>query len=252
MNDHIKKTVLEKIQAGDITMRPRVYFILKMALVVIIALIVLLTSAFFISFISFSLRVSGRLILLGFGWHGIEVFLLTFPWGILLIDLVFVVILERLLRTFKFGYRSPLVYLLGALVVVVVVAGLAIDQTPFHAEMWHAERSGGAPPFFGGMYDMVRQPPHAQGVFRGTVISMSIATAGGPAFFILKSDDNDSDIDDTATTSQLWKIFFPPNVSTMYGLMSVSVGDQVLVAGNVLPDGVHEYGIEKVSSPDTF
>jgi hypothetical protein len=249
----IMKSVLEKIQAGDIRMKSRGYFMWKMALIIVLALLVLLTSAFFVSFISFSLRASGRLILLGFGWQGLKVFLLTFPWGLFLIDLVLVVVLERMLRSFKFGYRSPLVYLLGGVLVVVVVAGLAIDnETSFHSEVWHAQRNGDMPAFlFGDLYNNVRQPPHDEGVFRGTVVFMGIATPGGPAFLILKSDDQDSDINDSATTSQVWRVILPSNLN-FAAQVDVSVGEQILVAGSVFPDGVHAYGIQKVPNANAF
>ncbi len=249
----IMQSVLEKIKAGDIRMRSKSFFVGKMVVIIIVALMILLTSAFFVSFISFSLRASGRLILLGFGWQGLKAFILTFPWGLFLIDLVLLVILERLLRSFKFGYRSPLIYLLGGVFVVVILAGLAIDEeTSLHAAVWHAERSGGAPGFFlGSLYDNVRQPPHDEGLFRGTVVFMGIATPGGPAFLILKSDDQDSDIDDAATTSLVWKVILPPNLNSANSV-DVGIGDQIFVAGDVLPDGVHAYGIEKVPNVNTF
>jgi len=247
------KSVLDKIQAGDVRMKSKSYFIAKMVMIIVVALLVLLTSAFFVSFISFSLRASGRLILLGYGWQGLKIFLITFPWGLFLVDLILAVILERMLRSFKFGYRSPLVYLFGGVLVVVVVAGVAIDnETPFHSLVWHAERNGNMPAFlFGGLYNNVRQPPHNEGVFRGTVVFMNIATPGGPAFLILKSDDQDSDIDDSATTSEVWKVILPPNFNQAASI-DVSIGERVLVAGNVFPDGVHAYGITKVPDVDAF
>lgn len=251
--DDIMKSVLDKIQAGDIHMRSRAYFVARMTLIVVVSLLVLLTSAFFVSFISFSLRASGRMILLGFGWQGVKVFLLTFPWGLLLIDLILAVILERLLRSFKFGYRSPLIYLLGGVLVVVIAAGLTIDrETSIHSDVWHAERNGSVPGYlFGDLYNNVRQPPHDEGVFRGTVVFMGVATPGGPAFLILKSDDQDSDIDDSATTSQVWRVILPPNLNESTNV-NVTIGEQILVAGNVFPDGVHAYGIEQVPNVNSF
>jgi hypothetical protein len=252
-NNEIRKSVLDKIQAGDIHMRSKAFFIGKMIAIIVVALLILLTSAFFVSFISFSLRASGRLILLGFGWQGVKVFVLTFPWGLMLIDLVFVVILERMLRSFRFGYRSPLVYLLGGVLVIVVVGGLVLDEeTSLHSEVWHAERSGSAPVFFfSTLYNNVPQPPHDEGVFRGTVVFMGVASPGGPAFFILKGDDPDSDIGDFATTSIVWKVLLPPNMNAADNV-DVGIGDRILVAGEVMPDGVHAYGIQKVPNPSAF
>lgn len=252
--DHIMKSVLDKINAGDIHMRSKSFFVTKMVVIIIVALLVLLVSTFFVSFISFSLRASGRLILLGFGWQGIWAFIETFPWGLFLIDLVLAVILERLLRSFKFGYRSPLIYLLGVVVVIVVGGGLAIDnETSLHADVWHADRNGTVTSFFvGDLYNNVRRPPHSEGVFRGTVVFMGIATPGGPAFLILKSDDQDSDIDDSATTSQVWKVILPPNLNSSSSTVDVSIGDEILVAGDVQPDGIHAYGIQQVPNVDSF
>ena len=251
--NEIMKSVLEKIQAGDVRMRSKSFFILKMISVIVVALLVLLVSAFFVSFISFSLRVSGRLVLLGFGWQGIRVFLVTFPWGLFLIDLVLAVVLERLLRAFKFGYRSPLVYLFGGVLVIVVASGIILDEkTPLHSTLWHAERTGAVPSYVSaGLYNNVRRPPHDEGVYRGKVVFMGIAAPGGPAFLILKSDDQDIDIGDSATTSQVWKVLLPPNFNNS-DRVDVGIGDRVLVAGSVMPDGVHAYGIEKIPDTDSF
>ena len=128
----IEKKVFDKIESGEIKMRSKMYFVLKVALLVIVALLVLVTSALLVSFMIFSLRVSGRLFLLGFGDRGLLAFFVTFPWFILLADILFVVLFERLLNHFKFAYRTPLLYTLGASALVIILAGFGLDRISLH------------------------------------------------------------------------------------------------------------------------
>ncbi len=67
-NNNIKLQVLDKIQSGDISMRPKYYFFLKVAAVTLVSFLVLIISSFLVSFVVFSIVQSGRLFLLGFGF----------------------------------------------------------------------------------------------------------------------------------------------------------------------------------------
>src|SRR4051812_38105080 len=101
----VKDSILEKIKAGEVSMRPRSYFVLKSIILGILAIIGIFVSSLLLSFIFFSLHVSGRLFLLGFGGRGIEAFILLFPWKLFLIDLIIVFVLQSLIKQFRFGYK---------------------------------------------------------------------------------------------------------------------------------------------------
>jgi|GEM_PF-2117768 hypothetical protein len=249
----IEKNVLEKIQSGEVKMRSKTYFVLKVALLVIVALLVLVTSALLVSFMIFSLRVSGRLFLLGFGERGLMAFFVTFPWFILIADILFVILFERLLNHFKFAYRTPLVYTIGASALIIILAGFGLDRISFHETLFQEAAEHHLGPV-GGLYTDIRLPPRQEGVFRGIVTSVatniSAMPPGWPAYnmgtssmvstnsagpfinaFTMRRYDEDVDTDSATDTAMTWYVILPTGVSVA-GF--VKPGDVVLVAGDVL------------------
>ena len=243
-NNNLQQNILEKIKAGDIKMRSKSYFIVHLVLLIVLAILVLFTSAFLVSFIFFSIHMSGRFFLLGFGWRGLGVFLLTFPWSILLIDIVFILALEWLLKRFQFIYRSPLVYTLGGVALVTLATGFVINVTPLHDVLFRQEQQGPVP-VIGGFYDRIQRPPHESGVFRGTVMSLSGNT------FVIANADQDNDADSMfplgASSTALLTIILNPQTqaSTL-----VATSDVVFVAGDIQGSTMHAYGIRKLLPGD--
>jgi hypothetical protein len=256
--NNIEKNVLEKIQSGEVKMHSKTFFALKVALLVIVALLVLVTSALLVSFMIFSLRVSGRLFLLGFGGRGFVAFFVTFPWFILLADILFVVLFERLLNHFKFAYRTPLVYTIGASALIIILAGFGLDKISIHETLFQ-EAVGHRLGPVGGLYTDVRLPPRQEGVFRGIVTSAATTTTTSPFInaFTMRRDDEDTNTDDATDTAMIWHVILPPDIS-IAGF--VEPGDVVLVAGDTLATSstasgtgsgtIHAYGIRKIEVGD--
>ena len=120
-NNSLKNKVLGKIQAGEIHMKSKSYFVLRVILTIFVVLLILIISGLIISFILFSLKTSGRLFLLDFGMRGVMGFAFGFPWLLLFVDIVLLVILDYMLKSFRFGYHSPVVYLfLGTFIFALV------------------------------------------------------------------------------------------------------------------------------------
>ncbi len=257
-NNH--EELLKKIKEGQISMRPKVFFTLKVALLCLVALFILLISAFIISFIFFGLVISGRMLLLGFGFRGILLFILAFPWLLFAIDILLMASLDWLLKKFTFGYRSPLLYLVVGSSVIVIAAGCLITTTSIHRDILHREERKNPMPLFGpmlgGFYHGLRTPPKNQGVFRGNVIS---TTTDG---FILSDEksDNDSDFGIASTTdigiatgtdfkplsgSQDLRVVLPPEIQTA-GF--IQIGDRVFIAGDIVGNEIHAFGITKVAT----
>jgi hypothetical protein len=80
--------ILQKIKSDDVKMRPRVYFTIKLIILAIISIITLITTVFLFSFVLFSVRASGEMLLLGFGYRGVVIFLSLFPWKTLFLEIV--------------------------------------------------------------------------------------------------------------------------------------------------------------------
>ena len=201
--------------------RPRAYFVMRIIAAVIVSILLLIASAFVISFMLFSLHESGEQFLLGFGLHGIEVFFILFPWIPALFTIALLFLLEWLLQGFKFGYRVPLLNIFLSIIGISIVLGVLINFTPLHATLLKfADKK--ELPIIGDSYEHIFDSHEDQGVVRGTVISASQDS------FEVYHNDYDRDPDDGTFTVKL-----PPSS----GLTLPQVGDNVLVLGDPAPAG---------------
>ena len=229
--DGAKEGVLAKIRAGELHMTPRSHFVVRVILLAVVAAATLITSVVLMSFMLFSLRVSGQLLLLGFGWQGVRAFLFMFPWPLLLIEAGLLWALERLLRHFKFGYRSPLIYLLLATAAITLVGGYLINFTPLHRQLMHQAEHRDLP-VIGGFYQPLRMPTPDRGIFKGTVVSVTGST------FVIR---NDYYGEEGSTTQE---VVATPDTDLGSFL---EPGDKVFVAGMADGHTIHAYGITKVT-----
>jgi len=226
----VQGEVLERIRSGQLHMKPRLFFVLKTVAIISIAVLILVISVWLASFISFGLRLSGNESLLGFGTRGSFIFFALFPWGLVVLDLVLIALLAWLLRRFKFGYRRPLLYLLGALVVGGAAVGLLFDrETRFHDDRFEEAEAG---ELFGpleSLYESAHpRAPEEYGVYRGFVLDTDEDS------FVLTHDDHDNDEDDGTWTVR------PPRG---FDVKTVHVGDRVYVVGEREDGEIEAYGI---------
>lgn len=230
-HNSIKEAILHKINAKELSMRPKVYFTLKLAAAAVLTLAVMLISVFILNFILFSIRINGHNALLGFGPRGWGAFLHFFPWGLLVTDIVFILVLERLVRNFRFGYRVPTLYLLAGLVASTALLGFAIDRgTDVNDRLLrHSDAQHGHPPFI-DIYGNARRPiPPSSGLCLCTVQSI---------------DDDTIIVKDTRSTTTLTLTF---NDEAPYATSTgLHVGDTVFVAGEVRDGAVNAFGLKKV------
>ena len=229
--NEIKAKVFEKIESGEASMRPRIYFIARIAGLLVLSALAFALSMFVLSFAFFSIHESGEQFLLGFGQRGFWAFVGLFPWWSLLCTLALLFLLEYVLRYFKFGYRiSVLALFLGALAVT-IIAGIAITLTPLHmALLDSADRD--KLPIIGPLYEEIHDSHQQQGVFRGVISSIQ----GNQ--FTVAHDDKDKDTDDGTSTVA---------APTGFDMTKLQVGERVYVAGNLVQSVVQAYGIQEFS-----
>lgn len=210
----LKDRVLERIREKRVSMRPRSYFTFENFLAGFVALVILVVSVAILNFIFFGLRVNGHESLLSFGPRGIAAFLLVFPWPLLALDVLLVLFLETLLRRYKFGYRSPTLYLLIGLLAVAITGGLAIDRaTDVNDRLLNTADHGGLLPPFGELYERIRVPaPHDRGIFRGTITDVATSS------ITMRHDDLDRDTDETE-----YSVLLPAG----FAASDLSVGERV-------------------------
>jgi hypothetical protein len=232
---NFKQDILDKIQKGDVKMKSRAFHIVKVTVVIIVATLILFTSAFLVSFFLFSFQVGSKFLLIGFGWQGVKVFLTIFPWHLLLIEIALLISLELLLKQFQFGYRSPMAYIITGMLVISVALGILIDAFPIHTILLHkAEKK--QLPMIGGFYQNLRRPPQELGVFKGQVTAIK-----GNMFIISTVSPNNEQ-------GRMSKTVIVPPFLHIDNL--INVGDTVFVAGTLSNGQVQAYGVQKLLNID--
>lgn len=149
----IKEKILSAIETGKVKMRPRWHFVLQTILIIVGIALILFALLFLISFIIFSLRHSGVWFAPAFGSRGLGVFLTSLPWILIVLTVLFVIILEILVKKYSFAYRQPLLYSALGLILIVTIGGIAVAQTPLHGGLMRQTIENHVPlaePFYRG------------------------------------------------------------------------------------------------------
>ena len=141
-HDLIKDKVLAKIESGEAYMKPRWHFILKTVLWLSGTVIVALLLIFVASLTLFSLRQTGVLFIPAFGFRGIGAFLLSLPWILIVFAVVFIIVLEILVKRYTFAYRRPLLYSILGILFFVIIGSILISITHFHQGLYRSVREG--------------------------------------------------------------------------------------------------------------
>lgn len=222
----IRDEVLLKIRTGGATMKPKWHFILRAASVALGIAILSLAVLYLVSFIFFMLRQSGAWFVPIFGLRGVAALFFSMPWLLLVIAVIFLAVLEILVRHYSFAYRRPLIYSLFFITAIVFIGGFLLSRSGFHQQFpGFAARRGfqGAAPFY-RHYRMSR----FEDVHPGTVTALN---NGG---FVLSDPDNR-------------KFIVRITGSTNFPLGSeLGEGDKVVVLGRRSSTTIEAFGIRKI------
>lgn len=231
---NMKDAVLGKIRSGSLKMHSRYYFALRVAALAAVAFAIFVVTIFICNFLLFSIRINSSDSYLYFGPHGWEAFLRFFPWDFFAADVVLVGILLALLRQFRFGYKSPLLYIILSLIVLTVGAGVALDRaTGFNDELLREADEQHLPQPINSFYvNFHRLPPPGQGVCKCVIMNVGQGTL--------------TVFDGRASTSP-FTVTLPPNDprATTSGLEE---GDVIFVAGDKDGNTYRIFGIRKLDS----
>ncbi len=141
----IKDKVLETIRNGRVKMHPRRHFILKTALVITGCVLLSFSLLFLISFILFITHQNGVWFVSVFGFRGLRSSFVSLPWLLILVSILFIFILELLVKCYSFAYRKPLLYSAGAIILFAVIGGGIVASTPFHRGLFERARKDRLP-----------------------------------------------------------------------------------------------------------
>jgi hypothetical protein len=216
--NNFKKTIEEKIteaiKRGSIKMRPKWHFILKTALAIVGGIILFFAILYLASFMLFMARQSGILSAPAFGLSGWFVLLKSLPWMLILLSVLFVVILETLVKKYSFAHRKPLLYSVLAISVLAILGGIML--APVHKPFFKSAQENRLPSPAGRFYrDFGPRPfnDFREGVIGGTVVSL------GENEVIIK--------DARGATST---VFFSPEADFIFE-ENLEEGDKIIIFG---------------------
>jgi hypothetical protein len=139
MNEDQEKTfsqcVASAIKAGDVSMRPRWWFLVRGILFVAGTFLAGLVLLYLVSLIIFVMRQNGAGFAPAFGLRGWLSFARNLPWLLVLCTFGFIAIFEMVVRRYQFAYRRPIVYSAIAVIFVAILGGFAVVETPLHTSL---------------------------------------------------------------------------------------------------------------------
>lgn len=222
----IKDKVLSEIRKGKAVMKPKWHFILKTVLMATGAFIVAFMLLYLSSFVLFALRQTGVLFVPLFGLRGLRTFFMSLPWLIILAAVIFVIILEVLVRRYSFAYRKPLLYSVGIIVLLVFLGSIFVSNIGVHQEMMKYAKERKLP-FGGALY-------REFGAKKLPDVCRCIITSVGDNKIIVKDDDGKEYVVEIAPETR-----FP--FGTDFG-----EGERVIVFGERDGANIRAFGILKV------
>lgn len=152
-------------------MRPRWHFVLISVIFALAAFLVLLLLVYAVSLSMFLLRESGAWFATSFGTRGWITFVSSIPVSHVAFVLLFVVVLEALVRRYSFVYRRPLAVSLFIIAGGIVSVGALVAQTPLHDQMASYARTHQLPAPLDLPYGPSARIARPDSLYEGVVIS---------------------------------------------------------------------------------
>ena len=227
--ESVQAKVMDAITCGKVRMRPRWHFILYSLFALVGTLIVFFSLLYAASLCVFFLRQNGGWFAPSLGGRGWFELLHSLPWLLILLILIFIVLLEILVRRYAFVYKKPLLTSFLVIVLVMCLGGVAIARTSFHHHLEMYARHGQLPPPMGMWYQKPFRTQHSPDMFRGVILG---TTTGGLVIF-------DPDVG-TST------ILIGPRTRRPYG-EDFAEGELIIVVGDAVSTGtIRAYGLREI------
>ncbi|MFH0873343.1 MAG: hypothetical protein V1846_00680 [Candidatus Komeilibacteria bacterium] len=225
----ITEQILQTIKDRQVKMVPRWHFVLRTTLVAVGTMLVGCGLLYLISFIFFMLRQTGVWFVPAFGLSGWMHFLFALPWLLIGLALIFIVVLELLVRHYSLAYRRPLLVSALTVIAIVVVGGFIVERsTPIHRELLR-EAEGGRLPFAGPVY-------RGFGRQRFTDIRPGIILATSSQGCLVRDPQG-----------EIFQVMITPRTRLPLG-MDFEIGDRVVVFGPEHGDVIDALGLQEVGN----
>lgn len=223
-NQSMKDSILKALDSGRVRMKPRWQFITKTAMFIAGIVLIALTALYLGSFIVFMLRRNGVWSTPGFGLQGIGIFLISLPWVLIVVSLIFIFLLEILIKRYSFAYGRPFLYSALGILALIGVGGIALGYTSFHQILFDQARQGRLP-VGGALYHQFRSGPE----------NVTVGT-------ITKITDNGYKIEGPG--NQIFSVVITPQTQLPSG-NALKIGDAIVVLGQRQNNTIQATGIQK-------
>lgn len=187
-NNNIKEDILQKIKAGKIKMKPKIFFVAKTGFFMLLFLALLLFTVYLVSFIVFMMRASGLWFLPGFGLEGFRILFGALPWVLILLSLGLIVFSEFFAEHFAFVYKRPMIYSLSGIVLIVVILSMITALTPIHAGIFQKVSESNFPlvkPFYEQASNIRPENMHTGIISEINELDFNIQTLNGQNFKVI-------------------------------------------------------------------
>jgi len=221
---NLKETILKKIHAREVFMKPRWPFVLRGIFVLILGGVFVCFALFVMVILMVALRENGMMQLPAFGAPGLFHFFVNLPWLIILGVFIALVIVETLFRKFSFGYRTPALITLAIIGIGTVLGGIFLSSIGPRSMTDRIREN----PFV--RTEMMREGPE--------IIKRRPLTHG----IIRELNVSDMTIDEDGETIQ---VLFDDSTRFPDGKEILSIGSPVFVGGLRNGNVVRAFGISK-------
>jgi hypothetical protein len=153
----MQKNILAAIEAGKVKMRPRWQYLLRGGLLAAGLVLAALAVLFVGSFIVFLLQQNGAWFAPSFGGSGLRELFMALPLLFVAVALVFIVLLQTLMRRYSFSYGQPLLYSVIGVSAFVVIGSFLVAQSHIHEGLFRQARDQNLP-IAGGFYRQFGTP----------------------------------------------------------------------------------------------
>ncbi len=226
---NLQEKILQSIKSGELKPRSKWYFYSQSIVLAGVLILAGLLLLFLGSLIVFSLQQNGAWYSLGFGFYGFKILFVSLPWLLILAVVVLLVLVERLLKHYKFSYRQPLLYSFVTVGLVFAVGTILVSRVHLHEELFMQAREHklvfGSP-----VYRHYGMPP------KGSVTRGIVFLVNDPGCKIKTLSDEELQVIITTQTK------LPFNYSC-------APGDSIIVLGPRSDDSIRAIGIIKTTDP---
>ncbi|MGB0756988.1 MAG: hypothetical protein ACPGO5_00880 [Patescibacteria group bacterium] len=155
----MKHTIESAIQDGSVRMKSKGYFVARSVALGIGLFILAAAIVYIVSFGMFVMYIRGGGELFAFGFPGMFSFIKSFPYILLGLAILLILIFELILKKQTISYRKPMILSVAVVVCLTLVVGFGFTKLPVHEYLYSRSISDTPTPLIGPIYKSFGDAP---------------------------------------------------------------------------------------------